>query len=415
MSFLPSSAWELVLTAVVIGLALQLLTVAVLTISYSVRTRRARRDAGYPTIELAPVPIDEGEVQLFMEGVSLFEEMQATIAAAEGTIFFETFIWKNDRAGCAIRDLLVAKARAGVEVYVMYDLIGNGALGRSRIRFPSDIPTLHVQRYFPIKRLVHLLILSRYNLNHRKTLVVDDRVGFVGGYNVGEEYRTRWRDTHMSVSGAGALRLSYAFSDLWNQYRNNRLPALPYPEQAWSNALDVFRNDPLRRVYPIRSNYLRAIERAQDHVLITNAYFVPDPVFRRALMHAAARGVRVEIVLPWRSNHAIIDAVARHYFAEYLAAGVRLFGYEGTMLHTKSMTIDGMWSTVGTANLDRLSLALNHEINVEIFDRGVASQMEEIFAVDKAQSRPIELEKWRDRPIRMRFGEAVLAPLWPFI
>ena len=414
MPGIPESFWAVAAWAVALIFLLQLVTAASMTISYARRTR-GRGDGGYPTVDLPEVALDEGRVRLYMDGPSLFDDMRASIAGAERTIFFETFIWKDDEIGREFRDLFAAKAREGVDVYLVYDLLGNGLLGRSRIRFPDDIARLHVQRFFPFKRLIHFLMPSRYTVSHRKTLVVDDRVGYVGGYNLGDEYRTRWRDTHVSITGPGALRLSYAFVDLWNQYRGKDLPALGHPRQAWSNVLDVYRNDPLRRVYPIRSIYLRAIERAQSHVLITNAYFVPDPVFRRALRQAAARGVDVQIVLPWRSNHAVVDAVARHYFTDYLEAGIRLYGYEGTMLHTKSMTIDGMWSIVGTANLDRLSLALNHEINVEIFDGRVAAQMEAIFACDRERSRQIELEPWRARPLRMRLGERILAPLWPFI
>jgi cardiolipin synthase len=406
--------WGIAAWFVVIVVLLQLITVISLTVSYA-RRQRKRGGGGYPTVDLPPIALEEGTMQLYMDGVSLFDDMREAIAGAERAIFFETFIWKNDAIGREFRDLLVARAREGVNVYLVYDLIGNGLLGRSRIRFPSDVPRLHVQRFFPFKRLIHFVMPSRYNVTHRKTLIIDDRVGFVGGYNLGDEYRTEWRDTHMSVTGDGAQRLSYAFADLWNQYRHPGLPELEYPEQSWSKVLDVYRNDPLRRVYPIRNIYLRAIERAQRHVLITNAYFVPDPVFRRALKLAAARGVDVQIVFPWRSNHAVVDAVARHYFSDYLDAGIRLFGYEGTMLHTKSMTIDGEWSIVGTANLDRLSLALNHEINVEIFDARVAAQMEAVFASDRGQSRQLEIEPWRARPLRMRLGERILSPLWPFV
>ena len=143
---------------------------------------------------------DAFEVELIGAGIEVGDE-----AGAERTIFFETFIWKDDEIGREFRDLFVARAREGIDVYLVYDLMGNGLLGRSRVRFPSDVPTLHVQRFFPFKRLIHLLMPSRYNLTHRKTLVIDNRVGYVGGYNLGDEYRTRWRDTHMSITGDGAL------------------------------------------------------------------------------------------------------------------------------------------------------------------------------------------------------------------
>lgn len=399
--------------ALIVFVILQGITAVVIGRSYKQRKKR-NRQGKYPTIELAPVAIEEGEAQLYMEGVSLFADMQEAIAGARDTIFFETFIWKDDEIGQAFRDLFIKKAREGVEVHLMYDLVSNGLLGGSRLTFPDDIPTLHVQRYVPFTRWFHFLLPWRYSSTHRKALVIDGKLGYVGGYNIGEEYRD-WRDTHMRIPEGGAQRLAYAFVDLWNQYRDDDLPELQYPEQEWSNVIDVYRNDPLRKSYRIRSVYLRAIERAQKRVLITNAYFVPDPTFRRALIQAAKRGVSVEVVLPWRSNHAVVDYVARHWFEEYLEAGVRLYGYEGAMIHTKTMTIDGMWSTVGTANLDRLSLGFNHEINMEIFDERVAAQMENVFACDLEASREIDLGRWRARPFRMRFGERALAPLWPIV
>ena len=405
--------WQLAFRLIFITLCAQLITVAIITISYK-RRRKEMDQGGYEHIDLPELPLEDGTIQLYMEGVSLYADMEESIDSAESTIFFETFIWKNDVAGQRLRDLFVKKAREGVNVCLVYDLIGNGVLGGSRITFPTDIPTLRVSRYFAFKRWYHFLMPSRYNVTHRKLLVVDDRCAFVGGYNIGEEYRTEWRDTHIRVTGPSVRRYSHAFIDFWNHYAA-RHDDMSYPQSQWSNIMDVYRNDPKRRNFPIRSMYLQAIERAHDHIYITNAYFVPDPTFREALIDAAARGVDVQVILPWESNHLVVDWVARHYFDSYLKAGIKLFGYEAAMIHTKTVTIDGRWSMIGTANLDRLSLWLNHEINAEIFDEGVAAQMEQIFACDLAQTRSITYEDWAKRPHRQRLGEQILAPLWPFV
>ncbi len=406
--------WQVALRALLILIILQIITLVLITISYKLRRQRCWK-VGYDTIPLALCDLEEADLQLYMEGVSLFADMQSAIKAAQSHVYFETFIWKNDAAGKAFRDLFIAKAREGIDVYLVYDLIGNGILGRSRLKFPKDIPTLHIDRYFSFKRLAHCFSPARYNVTHRKSLVIDDKIGFIGGYNIGEDYRAEWRDTHLRVEGDIALRLSYAFIDFWNHYCSRKQIKLAYPKQVWSNVLDIYRNDPLRRNYPIRSIYLRAIERAQDHIFITNAYFVPDPAFRQALIDAANRGVDVQVILPWESNHLVVDWVARHYFSDYLKAGIKLFGYEAAMIHTKTVTIDGTWSLIGTANLDRLSLAFNHEINIEIFDEQVAGQMEAIFACDRQQTRLIEKEKWESRPKRQRLGELILSPLWPLV
>jgi len=370
--------------------------------------------SGYDTIHLNPLSMPEAELQIYMDGSLLFTDMVSAIKGAKTRIMIETFIWKDDGLGRDFRDLLVQKAREGVEVYLAYDLIGNRLFAWSRINFPNDIPTLHVARYFSLKRLDHLLSPSRYNITHRKLLIVDDQVGFVGGYNIGEEYRSQWRDTHLKVVGPGVLDLAHASIDFWNHYLGQQ-ERLAYPPLRWTSVFDIHRNDPLRRNYPIRSVYLRAIERAQKHIYITNAYFLPDPAFRGALIDAAHRGVDVQVILPWESNHLVVDWVARHWFIDYLDAGIKLFDYEAAMIHAKSVTIDGMWTTIGSANLDRLSLWFNHEINVEIYSEAVAAQMEAIFDCDKGQTREIERENWAARSIRARIGERILAPLWPFV
>ncbi len=407
--FLVQVAWRLLVVLVL----LQFVTLVSITASYKWRRWKVAQ-TGYNTIELGPNSIPNAELQIYMSGVPLFADMASAIQGAQKRILFETFIWKNDKFGRELRELIVQKAREGVEIYLVYDLIGNGLLGWSHIRFPTDIPNLHVARYFSIRRIHHIFSPSRYNLTHRKVLIVDDQIGFVGGYNVGEEYRNRWRDTHLKIVGPSTSELTHAFADFWNHYLG-RHGELTYPQLQWSSIFDIHRNDPLRRNYPIRSVYLRAIERAQKHIYITNAYFVPDPAFREALIDAAARGVDVQVILPWESNHLLVDWVARHWFKDYLNAGIQLFGYETAMIHAKSVTIDGKWTTIGTANLDRLSLWLNHEINVEIYSEAVAEQMESIFACDKQQTREIEPNAWANRPLRARFAERILAPLWPFV
>lgn len=408
---LPLISFGLRLLATV--MALQLITAMSITISYKWR-RRSKAQTGYNRITLEPLSMPEARLQIYMDGNSLFTDMATALEGAEFRIMFETFIWKNDALGRKFRDLVVKKAQEGVEVYVVYDLIGSWILGWSWIRFPKDIPTLHVARFFSLKRLHYVLSPSRYNVTHRKLLVLDDQIGFVGGYNIGEEYCAKWRDTHLGIQGPGVRDLAFAFIDFWNHYLG-RHGELTYPKLKWTSIFDVHRNDPLRRNYPIRSVYLRAIERAQKYIYITNAYFVPDPAFREALIDAALRGVDVQVILPWESNHQVVDWVARHWFQDYLDAGIKLFGFETAMIHAKSVTIDGMWTTIGTANLDRLSLWLNHEINTEIYSEAVAEQMEAIFACDKRQTRQIKPTEWAKRPLTARLGERILAPLWPFV
>lgn len=389
--------------------AVQLLVVLWLTLVHALRRRRIPAE-GFPSLALPPVRVQDTEVTLYTEGAALFEAMLTAIQQAQKTIFLETYIWKDDVLGRQFKEALIQRAQAGVKVYVIFDWFANLVVPRKFKRFPH-VPGLQVYIFSSLTRPWHLLRWRNYGLDHRKLLVVDEAIGFVGGYNIGESYRIQWRDTHLRFVGPANRDLGYAFADLWNQDRNPH-PPIAMPARPWSSTLRIHRNDPLRASFPIRNIYLEAIEHAQSHIAITNAYFVPDPAIRQGLIRAAQRGVRVEILIPWQSNHVFVDWLARHYFAQYLAAGIKLYGYEGAMIHAKSATIDGVWSTVGTANLDRLSLAGNFEINVEIFDPQVAQQMARIFAVDLFNARPIDPEAWARRPWLNRAAELILSPLW---
>ncbi len=359
---------RILLTGIATLFAVQVLIVLWLMFLHALRQRRIPEE-GFPSLRLPPVMVQETEVTLYTEGKSLFEAMLAAVQQAESTIFLETYIWKDDVLGQEFKAALIERAQAGVKIYVIFDWFANLVVPRKFKRFPKDLPGLQVYIYSALTRPWHILRWRNFGLDHRKLLVVDEQIGFVGGYNIGETYRTQWRDTHLRFVGPANRDLGYAFADLWNLGRNPH-PPIHMPARPWSSTIRIHRNDPLRTSYPIRNIYLEAIEHAQKHIAITNAYFVPDPAIRQALIRAAQRGVNVEILIPWQSNHVFVDWLARHFFDQYMAAGIKLYGYEGAMIHAKSATIDGVWSTVGTANLDRLSLTGNFEINVEIFDTG---------------------------------------------
>lgn len=394
---------------------LQALVIGVLIISHRLRKRRIP-EQGFPHLHTPPVRIGDTEAQIYTEGTILFNDMLAAIEQAQESIFLETFILKKDALGRHFIEVLAARARTGVRVYVIVDAVGTTLLGHSPLtEEPPDLPdTFHVLIYYPWRHPWDVINLYRYALDHRKILVVDNTTGFVGGYNIGTEYRSEWRDTHLRLTGTAARDLGYAFADFWNRNRREQ-PEIDLPSRPWSPLIRVHRNDIVRFSFPIRNVYLEAIEHAQRNIWITNAYFVPDKSLRKALMRAAERGVDVRVLLPWQSNHVVADWLARHFFAECLRSRIRLFGYQGAMIHTKSATMDGIWTTIGTANLDRLSLAGNYEINVEIFDATLAAQMEAIFLHDLTNACEIVLEEWVRRPWYSKFGEGILSPLWPLV
>ncbi|BDZ43637.1 hypothetical protein GCM10025865_29360 [Paraoerskovia sediminicola] len=261
-----------------------------------------------------------------------------------------------------------------------------------------------------------MLNVRKSGRDHRKILVVDDEVGFVGGYNIGAAYANTWRDTHARVTGPGVWELRNAFVDFWNVYRKHPQPALPDPgSSVWDPAIRAARNEPVRLVFPIRGLYLDAIDRATKSISITQAYFIPDQEILAALLMAAARGVDVRVIVPEHSNHVVADWLSRGHFTALLEGGVRIFLFRDAMVHSKTATVDGRWTTIGTANIDRLSLTGNYEVNLEVVDAGLAEQMQKVFAADLTNCRELTLVEWEKRTIVAKLSETTLIPLRPLL
>lgn len=359
------------------------------------------------------VPVGGSHVTTYTYGADVFEEMLSAIRGAQKAVYFETFIWKDDDLGRRFKQALSDAAARGVKVYVIFDAFANLVVKPSFFRFPE---TVHVLR-FPVFRpgLLHL-DLRHTGRDHRKILVVDSSVGFVGGYNIGDLYATQWRDTHLRVEGPSVWELENAFVDFWNEFRDSDLPVLEdRGAAAWEARIQAARNAPSRMLFPVRGLYLKAIDRAVHRVWITQAYFIPDSEILRALLSAARRGVDVRIIVPERSNHILADWVARGYYTALLKGGVTIWLYRDVMVHAKTATIDGRWSTVGTANIDRLSLLGNYEVNLEIYSDHQADHMEQVFAEDLRRCRRLTLEEWSRRPRSVRITERLLAPFQPFL
>ena len=233
---------------------------------------------------------------------------------------------------------------------------------------------------------------------------------------MGRLYAHHWRDTHLRVEGAAAHQLELAFITMWNSYRKQNSPRLQMaPTHDWDSAIQVRENAPSRNIYPIRALYIEVLNRASKRAWITMGYFIPDEAMLHALVAAARRGVDVRILIPEYSNHIYADWVARSHYDELLRNGVKIFLYEEAMVHAKTMTVDGAWSTVGTANIDRLSLRGNFEINMEIYAEPFATAMEQIFEVDLDNSHELTRQMWAQRSTIAWVLERVLRPLAPLM
>ena len=397
-------------------LGVQLALAVGMTVVDSYR-RRGKKPKPFPVTPPRPVEVGEGTLTTYTYGADLYEAMLAAIEKAERQILFETYIWKGDEVGERFKAALAAAAARGVEVYVIYDGFANLVVSPRFKRFPAAMKVLRYPVYPAGWRFFDL---SRYGRDHRKILVVDDTVGFMGGYNIGTAYATEWRDTHIAVTGPGIWDLKRAFADFWNLNRRKRLgvsarPLLLETSPAWEPRIRFHRNVPRLWLFPIRAMYIEAINRASTNVWMTHAYFIPDQDFVDAIKAAAHRGVDVRLLVPHKSNHIVADWISRGYFSQLLDAGVRIFRFKDAMVHAKTATIDGTWSTIGTANVDRLSLQGNFEINVEVIDEGFAAQMEEIYAADESNCLELTTGEWEARDLHRKFTEAILAPLRPLL
>ena len=406
--------FHLLLWGVLTVLAAQLLVIRVL-VTTDARRKRCRSQGGFPRSRPTPLEIGDSEVQVYTYGEDLYAAMLHAIQQAQERIVFETFIWKDDAPGQRFKQELQCTAKRGIQVYLIFDSFANLVVPRRFKRF-APFPNLHVLQYPLLSWPWHPLHLRSYARDHRKILVVDGQTAFVGGYNIGARYATEWRDTHVRITGPAAWEVENVFIDFWNAHGGRGLPRLPdRGTRDWNPRINVYRNDPHMLIFPIRTAYLEAIDRAQRHIYLTHAYFIPDRMILRGLLTAAARGVDVRILLPATSNHTVADWLARGYYTQCVTSGIHLLLYQHAMMHAKTATIDGVWSTVGTANLDRLSLVGNFEVNVEFYDEALAQQMEDIFSRDASNTRELTLEEWQRRPLLERFAETMLLPLRPFL
>jgi cardiolipin synthase len=333
-----------------------------------------------------------------------FALIEQAIGAAKQTLHLEYYIWRPDRTGTHLRDLLIQKAREGVAVRFLYDGIGSITLSRRFLR-PMRAAGILVAAFLPGRALLH-----RWSVNlrsHRKILVVDGTVGFTGGMNIGDEYLGKnpqlgfWRDTHLRLHGPAVLQLQQVFVEDWLFATNEELslPAVfPAPQECGDVVAQVLVGEPIGDLSTFHSVLFAAINDARKQILLATSYFVPPESLVTALETAARQGVRVRLLLSGRCAYFWTLAAGRSYYESLLRAGVEIYEYQQGLMHAKTLTIDRQWSLVGTANFDTRSLFLNFEVGVAVYDERIAIQLEDQFERDIAHSNRILLEAWLERP-----------------
>ncbi len=397
--------------------AAEAVLMGVVTAEAKLRRRFGEEPQGpFPRAEQPEIELESSDerLKLFLDYEGLYEAMLEEIERAERTILIETFIWKNDEIGSRFVEALGRKAREGVEVYAAFD--GVASLPASSERFPEEV---HALRFRPISVRKPGSLFNPYNYvrSHRKMLAVDGRIAFLGGFNIGDVYRNRWRDTQVRVRGNLVSEVEETFAGFWNTHRTENLPEidLSRQERDWNPATVLRTNDPTRGLFPIRAMFIAPMNRAKKHIYLTSVYVIPAREIKTALIDAAKRGVDVQVLIPKQSSYALADWLARRHFGELLRAGVRIFRYDERYVnHSKTVTVDSVWSTVGSANIDSLSLFGLHEANLEVYSECFAEQLERVFELDKTNAEELTLEAWEARPLYTKLVEGALAPLKPF-
>lgn len=370
------------------------------------------------------------KVTLLVDGPSTYDAMFAAIAQAKDNINMETYIIEDDEAGKRFSDALIAKQQAGVQVNFMYDSVGSIGTPKEFFQRLRDAG-INVLEFNPVNPLS---LRKGWNVNrrdHRKLLVVDGRIAFVGGINIssvyssgsglfsrkskphkegkeGKEDETPWRDTHMRIEGPVAAGFQNLFIENWKDQKGDPLADRDYYPTVAPVGGEVVRaigSSPEQPYSVIYVTLLSAINSATSQVYLTNAYFVPDPQMLAALKDAVDRGVDVRLLLPGKSDSALVYYASRSYYDELLTAGVKIYERQDALLHAKTAVIDGVWSTVGSTNLDWRSFVTNKEINAVVLGPDFGAQMQAMFAQDLNASKNITLETWRNRSYGLRIKE----------
>ncbi|WP_342117482.1 phospholipase D-like domain-containing protein [Pseudoduganella sp. OTU4001] len=387
------------------------------------------------------VPLIAGnKVQLLFDGPQTMAEMMKAIAAAKDHINFETYIFDQDELGEQFAELLVQKQREGVVVNVIYDSVGT--LGVPQEFFDrmkaGGVKLLPFNPVNPAKTRGNGWKLN--NRDHRKMLIVDGKIGFTGGINISDSYsksspfRSRsgsgggsaparakgetdvgWRDTHVRIEGPAVQAMQWLFVQTWIEQDADDLRDAKYFQQvapAGDKVVRVLGSRPEGR-YEIYKALLLAIQEAKKSIHITCAYFVPDDQTLQELLAAARRGVDVQLVLPSVSDSGLVFHAGRAFYQPLLEAGVKIYELKLSVLHAKTVVIDGVWSTVGSTNIDRRSFLHNSEVNVIVMGDAFGLEMENAFREDLRNSTEVTLAKWNKRPALTRLKEW-LARVWDY-
>jgi cardiolipin synthase len=362
---------------------------------------------------VAGTPLVAGNrVTLLEDGPATYRAMLAAVEGARKHVNLEFFIFDDRGIGAEFGQLLLQKRRQGIEVNLMYDSVGSLESSRAFFR-RLEAGGIRVVEVHPLNPLRSDGKWSPNQRDHRKILIVDGRVGFTGGINIDDVYEgaddAHWRDTQVKLEGPVIAELQKLFLTQWKKHRGPDLPDadfFPTLDRAGDEIVRIIATSPEDDTgIAFYAALLSAIRSAERSVWVTQAYFAPPEDLEAALMGAARRGIDVELILPSKSDQAKVVYAGRSHYSALLEAGVKIYERSEVKLHSKTIVIDGVWSVVGSANLDSRSVRFNDEVNAIVLGRQFGQVMEAAFERDRKQSQPVDPAEWADRSVFVRLKE----------
>lgn len=366
----------------------------------------------------------DNDIDIFTEGVEKFRALKADLQAAERFIHLQYYIIKNDVLLQQIKEILIEKAKEGVEVRVLFDAMGCRSVKRKVWRELQEKGIKTAEFFPPVFRRLHVRMNYR---NHRKIVVVDNKVAYVGGYNIGKEYVGldgrfgKWRDTHLRIQGSGVLGLQLRFLLDWNNAAKENLlenaallQGMKPGRRDFCN-MQIISSGPDGEIKAIRDNYLCLIGKARKKIYIQTPYFIPDEAVFQALLLAIRCGVEVNLMIPGMPDHPFVYWATYSYMGDLVMAGANCYTYHKGFLHCKGIIVDGEVVCLGTANVDIRSFELNFEVNAVIYDEKKAVEMEEIFREDMKECTRITRDMYAARPLRLRVKEQICRLFSPLL
>ena len=366
------------------------------------------RDLGSPLTK-------NNQVKVLVNGEQKFPEMMDAIRQAKHHVHIEYYIYEYDSTGTALVDLLILKAREGVEVRFIYDDFGSPTINKTT---EKKMQAAGIKIY-PFHKINFYLLANRINYrNHRKIVIIDGGTAFVGGINVSDRYvndiakKSYWRDTHLRIDGPAVYYLQYLFISDWNFCCEDTLLAQAcYFEcdaiQTDGSYVQIAASGPDSLLPSVLYAILQVIYLAKEEILITTPYFIPGESIVDALCVAALSGLKVKLLVPGISDSKFVNAASKSYYDRLLEAGVNIHLYQKGFVHAKTIVTDQKLCMVGTANMDNRSFELNFEVNAIVYDEAVAKKLHQLFYDDLEHATKINKEEWFSRPWYVKFPEKI--------